>query len=424
MSVAASCASPSCRASEMLHTLQPTTAAEAAEAVAALAAKPCPCEILGRGTRRRLGRPVAAETRLDLSRLNGVVVYEPNELVLTVQAATPLALVRELLAGERQHLAFEPPDYGPLWGEAPGLGTVGGMVGVGHGGARRPFAGAPRDHVLGFKGVNGQGEAFAAGGRVVKNVTGFDLPKLMTGAYGTLGVLTEITLKVLPAPQASRTLVFAELPDERGLALLRQAAGGAIPIAGAAHLPAAIAARLAPLAPFAGRPVSLVRVEGLDAVLPLVVERLRAACQALGGAAELLDADATHGLWRALSGAEAFAGSDAAVWRVSAPASAAAALGRELQAAGMALYYDWGGRLLWVEAAPDAALGGGDLIRGALARLAPDGHATLVRGPPELRGAIAPFQPQSPGVAALIARLKAQFDPLSLFNPGRMDAAS
>jgi glycolate oxidase FAD binding subunit len=331
-----------------------------------------------------------------------------------------MAMVRELLAEQRQHLAFEPPDYGPLWGEPEGLGTVGGLVSVGHGGSRRPFAGAPRDHVLGFRGVSGRGEPFAAGGRVVKNVTGFDLPKLMTGAFGTLGVLTEVTLKVLPAPQASRTLVFAGLAEDRALALLRQAAGGAIPIAGAAHLPAEIPARLAPLAAFAGRAVTLVRVEGMSAVLPLAVDRLRAE---LGGADELLEEPASQPLWGALCGAAAFAGSEGAVWRVSAPASAAAALGGELRAAGLRLYYDWGGRLIWAQAQPDAELGGGAIIRATLARLAPDGHAALIRGSEDLRRAISPFQPQSPGVAALTARLKAQFDPQGLFNPGRMDAA-
>jgi glycolate oxidase FAD binding subunit len=403
--------------------IQPGDAAEAAEAVAALAAGRRPCEILGHGTRRRLGRPAAAETRLDLSRLSGVVVYEPDELVLTVKAATPLALVRELLASERQHLAFEPPDYGPLWGAAAGLGTVGGMIGVGHGGPRRPFAGAPRDHLLGFKGVNGRGEPFAAGGRVVKNVTGFDLCKLVTGAYGTMAVLTELTLKVLPAPQASATLVFRGLADAPALALLRQAAGGPIPLAGAAHLPAEIAAGLAPLAPLGGQAATLVRLEGMAAVLPLAIERLSAASAPLGGPCEVLDGAPSVELWTALGGAAPFAGAGGAVWRVSVPATAAAAMGAELRAAGLRLYYDWAGRLLWAEGPPGAELGGGDIVREALARLAPDGHAALIRGDEGLRGRIAPLQPQSPGAAALSARIKAQFDPLGLFNPGRMEGA-
>jgi glycolate oxidase FAD binding subunit len=406
----------------MAPTLTPGDAAEAAEMVAALAAEARPCEILGHGTRRRLGASVTAEATLDLSRLSGVVAYEPNELVLTVKAATPLALVRELLADARQQLAFDPPDYGPLWGQASGLGTVGGMIGVGHGGSRRPFAGAPRDHLLGFKGVNGQGQAFAAGGRVVKNVTGFDLSKLVTGAHGALGVLTELTLKALPAPQAAATLVFRGLADEAALALLRQVVAGPIPLGGAAHVPQALVGGLAPLAPFAGRAATLVRLEGMAAVLPQVIERLRAVAAPLGGRCEVLEGDLCTALWAAVGGAAPFAGSAGAVWRVSVPASAAAALGAELQALGMHLYYDWAGRLIWVEGPPGAELGGGDVLRQALARRAPDGHATLVRGEAGLDRRIPPFQPQSPGAAALSARLKARFDPLGLFNPGRMGA--
>jgi glycolate oxidase FAD binding subunit len=406
----------------MTRVLQPQDAAEVAAMVAAQAETRRPFETLGHGSRRRLGRPVETETSLDLQRLSGVVTYEPNELVLTVKAATPLAEIAALLAGERQQLAFEPPDYGPLWGEPAGLGTAGGLIGVGHAGPRRPFAGSARDHVLGFKAINGAGEPFAAGGRVVKNVTGFDLPKLMTGAHGTLGVLTEITLKVLPAPQAACTMVFQGLADDAGLALLRAAAAGSIPVSGAAHLPADLGG-VAALQAFAGRAVTFVRVEGPSAVVPLAVDRLRAALQPQGGACEVLGQAESVALWRALGGAEPFAGVGGAVWRVSAPASVAAGFGAELRAAGLRLFYDWAGRLLWILAPPDAELGGGSLIRQALARHAADGHATLIRGDENLRRRVAPFQPQSPGVAALSARLKAQFDPLSLFNPGRMDGA-
>jgi glycolate oxidase FAD binding subunit len=406
-----------------MERLQPRDAAEACDAVAALAAHARPCEIIGHGSRRRLGGRAQADVLLDLGGLRGVVLYEPSELVLTAQAATPLADLKALLAEQRQHLAFEPPDYGPLWGQAAGLGTVGGAISVGHGGSRRPFAGAPRDHLLGFKAISATGEPFAAGGRVVKNVTGFDLPKLMTGAFGTLGVLTELTLKVLPAPEASCTLAFQGMADEAGLALLRQAAACAVPIAGAAHLPADAGGWPAPLQAFAGASLTMVRLEGLEAVLPLMAERLRQALGAAGAGCEILDGAATADIWPALGGAALFAGSEAPVWRVALPPSQATAVGADLRAAGFRLYYEWAGRLLWAECPAEAELGGGDLIRDALSRLAGEGHATLVRGDEALSRRIAPFQPQSPGAARLAARLKAQFDPHDLFNPGRMDGA-
>ena len=380
-------------------------------------------EIVGSGSRRSLGHPVRADATLDLSTLTGVTLYEPEELVLTLRPATPMAQIAALLAEGRQHLAFEPPDFGPLWGQAPGGGTIGGAIATGFGGPRRPCAGGPRDHLLGFAAVNGFGEPFAAGGRVVKNVTGFDLSKLMAGAFGTLGVITEMTLKVLPAPQASRTLVLHDLGDAAGLAALRGALAAPVAVSAAAHLPADIPGRLPGGALPTGRAATLIRLEGVAPALDAAEQALTAVLDLAAGAFARLAGDDSQALWRAIGGAWAFATSAAPVWRVCAPPAGTAGLGAALRLAGATgLYSDWGGGALWVEGprTPDA---GAAEIRAALAALAGEGHATLVRAPAGLDASVARFQPAGPGVGRLTARIRAQFDPKGLFNPGRMGPA-
>lgn len=393
----------------------PRDAADVLDAVRAALAVRTPLELVGRGSRRGFGRPTAAAARLDLSALSGVRIYEPAELVLTADVATPLSELEALLAANGQQLAFEPPDLGPLWGAGEGSGSLGGALSVGLGGPRRPFAGAPRDHFLGFKGVNGFGEPFAAGGRVVKNVTGYDLPKLMAGAFGVLAVLTEVTLKVLPAAAETDTLAIAGLSPRAAFALLRQAVETSPAVSGAAFLPAPAAGRT-PGAPFGPRATTLVRLEGFG---PAVEAAGGALLQQLppGAEAMTLDPAESRRLWRAVGGAWAFADLAAPVWRLSIPPSAAFDIGHALNRAGLELFYfDWAGGLIWA-CAPEAPDGGVAVLR---APLPPGAHATLVRGPDSLRAAIAPFQPLAPAVMALQARLKARFDPAGIFNPGRM----
>ena len=404
---------------------QPANEAQVAELIRAAGAARTGLEVIGQGSRQQLGRPSAPGSVMDVSALSGVLVYEPAELVLSARAATPLAEIQALLAGQGQHLAFEPPDFGPLWGAAAGRGTLGGAISVGLGGSRRMSAGAPRDHFLGFRAVNGFGEAFAGGGRVVKNVTGFDLPKLLAGAYGTLGVLTEITLKVLPAPEDTRTLVWLALEDETGLALLRQALGGAVPVSGAAHLPAEVLARFEAL-PHAllGGSATLLRLEGLQTTTGACAAALRVALASSAAPLVELEQQASLSLWRQISDARCYAGSQQPLWRLSIPPLGAAALGSALRAAGaQQLYYDWGGGLLWLEGLATED-GGATLIRALLRQHAGEGHATLIRASHLVRAKAEPFEPQAPALRALGERVRAQFDPLGILNPQRMYRAA
>lgn len=393
----------------------PRDAADVHDAVRSALAAGTPVEVVGRGSRRGFGRPMATTARLDLSALAQVRIYEPAELVLTAGPSTPLLELEALLAAHGQQLAFEPPDLGPLWGAGEGTGSLGGALSVGLGGPRRPFAGAPRDHFLGFKGVNGFAEPFAAGGRVVKNVTGYDLPKLMAGAFGVLAVLTEVTVKVLPAPAETDTLAIAGLSPSAAFAVLDQATKASPAVSGAAFLPAPAAGRT-PGAPFGPRATALVRLEGfgpaVEAAGAALLERLPPSAEAV-----TVDPAGSARLWRAIGGAWAFADLATPVWRLSIPPSAALAVGQALNRAGLELFYfDWAGGLIWA-CGPKAPDGGAALIR---APLPPGAHATLVRGPEALRGEVEPFQPLDAGLAALQRRLKARFDPVGIFNPGRM----
>src|SRR5579864_1210814 len=206
-------------------------------------------EVIGQGTKRGLGRPVEAPHLLDTTAFAGVRSYEPEELVLTAGAATSMAEIARVLDSAQQMLAFEPGDWGLLLSGDAGRQTLAGVLACNLAGPRRIKYGAARDHLLGFRAVSGRGEAFKAGGRVVKNVTGYDLSKLMAGSYGTLAVMTEVSVKVLPKAEATGTLVLSGLDDECALAALTHALNSPHEVSGAAHLPGPCAAPVLPSAP-------------------------------------------------------------------------------------------------------------------------------------------------------------------------------
>ncbi|MDP3594860.1 MAG: hypothetical protein Q8R94_23605, partial [Phenylobacterium sp.] len=291
----------------------------------------------------------------------------------------------------------------------------------GRGGPRRLTAGGPRDHCLGVKGVNGFGESFAAGGRVVKNVTGFDLPKLIAGSFGTLCAATELTVKVLPAASDTATLAVLGLGDDAAMKIMSQALGSAAQVSSAAHLPADIARVSAAAGVFGQAAVTLLRLEG---VRPSVAARVGHLAQALESAGPqiLLDREASIAIWKQVADAAWFAGgADTVVWKLSVPPSLGAAVGARLagELSGRC-YYDWGGGGVWLEL-PGADHAHAARVREVLQEVAGgDGHATLMRAADAVRATEDPFQPLAPGVAALTERVRAQFDPQGIFNPGRM----
>jgi glycolate oxidase FAD binding subunit len=367
-----------------------------------------PMELVAGGSKRRLGRPLQLPHVLDLGAFSGVDVYEPAELVLTVGAATPMAEIERTLAGANQMLAFEPGDWRALLGTGDAIQTLAGALSCNLAGPRRIRQGAARDHFLGFHAVSGRGEAFKAGGKVVKNVTGYDLCKLAAGSYGTLLALTEVTVKVLPRPEATRTITLKGLAVDAAVKAMIQAVNSSHELGGAAHLPA----NLSP----SGAAMTLVRVEG---PVPSVEARASALRDELSpfGIAEIIDNDSSLPLWQTLRDVTPLVSpADAVIWRISIAPTAAPALVDVLsRALDLRYFLDWSGGLLWVAVtgAPD---GGAAVIRAALKA----GHATLIRASDALRLAVPVFQPQAAPVAALSRRVKDSFDPKRLFNRGRM----
>lgn len=402
-----------------MTTFTPSTAGEVLETVQWAVSEEVPLEVVGHGSKRAIGRPLQTEHTLDLSALSGITLYEPAELVLSARAGTPISEIEAELERNGQQLAFEPMDYSPLLGQEAGRGTIGGVLAANLSGPRRLKAGAARDHVLGIHAVSGRGEAFKSGGRVVKNVTGYDLSKAMAGSWGTLAVVTDVTFKVLPAAETETTLAIAGLDDVQAAAVMAEALGSSAEVSGAAHLPEMVVKRFLDGA-FGGEARTVLRIEGVAPSVAYRSETLHKLFAGLG-TAELLQTDISRALWREVRDCKPFAdNTPAPVWRVSmAPIAAHQMVAALRMEAGVNAFYDWQGGLVWLrmEADPEA-----DILRSLIARFG-GGHATLVRAPAPFRASLPVFQPQSPALAALSARLKEQFDPKGILNPGRMAAA-
>jgi glycolate oxidase FAD binding subunit len=393
------------------------------QAVQAAIASEQPLEIVGHGTKRTVGQPIATNALLDLSALNAVKSYEPNELIITVEAGAPLADVKSLIDSKNQRFAFEPMDTAPLLG-TPGAGTIGGMLGAGLAGPRRIQAGAARDHLLGAQAVSGFGDSFKAGGRVVKNVTGYDLCKLFTGSWGTLAVLTEVTLKVMPRPESERTLVLRGLDDGTANRAMTAALGSPFDVSGAAHVPKSALRDAVGALDSLGSPreaLTLLRLEGITAS---VTHRAASLAKLLSpfGAAETIEDERAAAVWECVRDVESFAAKGPLgswpVWRIVCPPASGGALGERLmRETGGDVLYDWGGGLIWaaLPPKPDAQAA---LVRQRVADAG--GHAMLLRAADEVRRQVDVFQPASAGVAALSERVRQSFDPKGILNRGRM----
>lgn len=399
----------------MIPIFEPDTEAEAAGIVATVARNGLTLTLEGGGTRSGLGNPVRADRVLSTRKLSGIVSYIPAEMTLTAKAGTPMAEIEAALSENRQMLAFEPIDHRGIMG-TQGEPTIGGVFATNASGPRRITAGAARDHLLGIRFVNGAGEIIKSGGKVMKNVTGLDLVKLLCGAHGTLGLLTEVTFKVLPLPPAAATLVLSGLDDAEASEMMASAMALPVEVCGAAHLPETVRSRFLDGALPDG-PATVLRIEGLAASVDVRSEKLRAAF-ALAGSVTTLDHDATTRLWREIRDVRPYAdATEKPLWRVSVAPSAGHRLVAALRLeAGVDAFYDWQGGLVWLrmEADPEA-----DLLRRFIKGFG-GGHATLMRAPEALRAITPAFEPQAPAIAALSERVRQKFDAQRIFNPGKM----
>jgi glycolate oxidase FAD binding subunit len=400
--------------------VRPVDERELSRVLAEASAARTPLEVTGAGSKQRIGRPLQTAAGVSSKAMRGITLYEPSEMVMAARAGTPLSQVETALAERGQMLAFEPIDYGPMTGGEAGQATIGGVFAANVSGARRVSIGAARDHLLGIRAVNGRGEVFKSGGRVMKNVTGYDLCRGLAGSWGTLAVLTEVTFKVLPAPEETGTLLLFGLPDDMAVEALCTAMASPFEVSGAVHVQAPLAARLEHSGLRSqGAAVTALRIENFSKSVAYRTERLKALLKAYGTIMEL-EPRATLQFWGELRRLSMLQRGEAPVWRISTQPTAGpkvvAALSAIMEARA---FYDWSGGLVWAEVLPTADAGAAD-VRRVIASFG--GHATLIRAEPQVRAAVDVFQPLEAGLDKLSRRLKAAFDPAGILNPGRMYA--
>jgi glycolate oxidase FAD binding subunit len=405
----------------MTELLRPAAEWELQTVITKLAGQKMPVEVVGHGALRNAGRPSSASVVVSTASLRGITLYEPTELVMSVRTGTPLFEVESELAARGQMLPFEPVDIGPTTGAPGGALSIGGVFATNISGSRRIASGSARDHLLGVKGVNGRGEAFKSGGRVMKNVTGLDVARSMTGSWGTLAILTEVTFKVVPLPEAMLTLVYRNLPDDLAIELLTTAMGTPYEVTGAAHLPANTAARLrSEKLRTLGGALTILRLENFAASLAYRTERLQQALRVYGTPIELASEDSWM-VWSELRQLSVMPYSaETSLWRIStAPTKAPEIVSAIQKFMPSHAFYDWSGGLIWLEVPASSDAGAADVRRAVAVR---GGHATLIRAAPEVRASVEVFEPMKPEVERLSRGIKSAFDPLGLLNHGRMYA--
>lgn len=398
--------------------MRPTTVPELVGILTEATATSTPLELLGAGSKQSIGRPPQAAATVSSRNLRGIALYEPTELVMSAKAGTPLMQVEGELARNRQMLAFEPIDLaGVLGSEAQSL-TVGGIFATNASGSRRVYSGAARDHILGLEAVTGAGKLIRAGGRVMKNVTGYDLCRLMTGSWGTLGMLTEVTFKVLPEPEHVRTLLFFGLADDLAGELMCAAMGSPWEVTGAVHLQASLVTRLGHegLANY-GKAVTALRLETFDRFVPYRRSKLIELLLPYGDPAEL-DREASVEFWKELRRLSVLSGRTEPLWRISTSPKAGPKVAAEIAAFMDAkVWFDWSGGLLWAEVLDTADAGAADIRRVVSTH---GGHATLIRASAAVRSAVPTLHPAEAAVERLEQAIASTFDPAGILNPGRM----
>ena len=354
---------------------------------------------------------------LDMSGFDGIDLYEPEELILRAGAATRMSEIQKHLQENQQALSFEPPDFAPLYGGTAGGGTLGGVIACNLSGSRRVRAGAARDCVLGIEAVSGRGELFRSGGRVMKNVTGYDLPKLLTGSHGTLAAMTQITMKVLPASETSASVFLSNLKPDIAVVVMTQALSSAYEVSAAAYLPASVATQVMPATT---NTLTVLRLEGAEKSLPARVELLRKHLMEHGDS-ELLQDDESRALWSFIGDARFFASGDRRedlLWRLFLPPSQSHNIDAFVRQLGEAYYFlDWGGGLAWLGISNETKEKRAVCEKVAAFALEQGGYGVLVRAPDELCGVFGGFSALGALENALMERVRAAFDPDGVFSP-------
>ena len=383
-----------------------------------------PIELIGSGSKRKIGKPLQCSKTLSLTKLNGIIEYLPEELYIKVKACTSIQQIEEELKKNKQQLAFEPIDFGYLFNGKSNYGTAAGQVACNISGSRRFKVGSVRDHVLGFRGVNGKGEIIKSGGNVVKNVTGYDLSKLVCGSYGTLIALTEITFKVLPAPEASKTLIIHDKKIEPATFLLEQAISSSNDISGAAFFP------IEPKVPGCvmniektfklndlkyGGSLTAIRIEGSKKSINLRIQNLIDELKIVNFDISILDTYQSEIFWNKVKSLEFFSSSKNNILRIVIPPSECVQLVYQLSNK-FKYYLDWGGALMWMEAF-ELSEEMFESIRKKVVKLG--GYVVMIKNSDYLPYVEDVFTTNRDRFN-ISQNIKKSFDPKRILNPGKM----
>lgn len=399
----------------LLNIISPTSSEELIEVVAQANRDNKAIEINGAGTKQSIGYDITSDIQLNMLGLSGIAEYTASELVMSANAGTSLDVVKAALDDNNQMLAFEPADYSALLG-SNGRQTMGGIFAANLSGSRRLAAGAARDGLLGINFVNGKGELIKTGGKVMKNVTGLDLVKFLAGSWGTLGVMRDVTFKVLPKQDVTATLLIHGLSDQDATKAMALAMAQSVEVSSAAHLPQSLSGTLLN-GKFSGKSMTMLRLEGLELSVKIRKEKLQAVMQKYGDTS-WLDTSDSSALWTEISNVKPLHRKpDASIWRASvAPSDGHKVVAELNNSSDVDAFYDWQGGLVWI-----AVNSGGniDAVRQAVKKTG-GGYATLLQKGAAYDDAVDVFEPQNMAVAALSERIKVQFDPNNILNPGRM----
>lgn len=402
----------------MLAKMRPADEREFSRVLAEATATNTPVEVTGGLSKREIGRPTNMAHSISTKGLRGITLYEANEMVMSARAGTALTDIEQALAARNQMLAFEPVELAAMTGGEPGEATIGGIFATNVSGARRIRTGAARDHLLGLRAVNGRGEVFKSGGRVMKNVTGYDLCRGLAGSWGTLAIMSEVTFKVQPAPEDTGTLILLGLPDEIAVEVMCSAMTTPYEVSGAVHLQPALVARMWHEGlREQGQAITALRIENFAKSVAYRLSRLREHLKAYGEI-HALDRDNSLLMWSELQQLSVLQGSSAPLWRIStspiAGPKVVAAISAYMECHA---FYDWSGGLVWAEVLPTTDAGAADIRRVIATH---GGHAMLIRAEPAVRAAVDVFQPLEAGLERISRKLKGAFDPAGILNPGRM----
>jgi glycolate oxidase FAD binding subunit len=406
---------------QISETYYPRGEQELSGLIADAVSKTVPLEICGAATKATIGRPLQVGARVSMRELRGITLYEPSELVISAKSGTPLAEIETLLAEHNQELTFEPYALeSTVEPHGGGEATIGGVIATNASGPRRILRGSARDQLIGVRVVNGRGEAVKSGGRVMKNVTGYDVARALAGSWGTLGVLSEITLKVLPRAEQTRTLICLNLTDEGAVSAMCRAMGSAYEVSGAVHLQRPFAQRLTvPDIAALEQSVTALRIENFAASVEYRVARLHHELKTFGTLYEL-DDSRSRAFWGDIRRLQFLAGSDWPLWRITTvPEQGARLVSAIAGQMDCRAAYDWAGGLIWLEVPPSTDASA-TVLRRMIAEYRAD--AQLIRASAAARASVGVFQPLPEANMNLIRRLKEAFDPHRILNPGRMYA--